>query len=212
MIGAFYQPQFVLIDIDTLKTLSDRDYLAGLAESIKHAVIRDADFFRFHEQNLEAIRSRDAAILPALLERNVQIKADIVARDERETTGLRALLNFGHTVGHAVETLMARTADPWRHGEAVAAGMAAACEMSVVARRLPRGDAERIIALVERMGLPVAAPLADARPDIHRLMQLDKKVAAGRLRFVLADEIGHATLYDDIELAWIDAGLDRVLA
>ncbi|HOA75054.1 MAG TPA: 3-dehydroquinate synthase [Phycisphaerae bacterium] len=211
MIGAFYQPQFVLIDINTLETLSARDYIAGLAESVKHAIIRDADFFAFHESNLDAIRSRDPALLPALLERNVQIKADVVARDERETTGLRALLNFGHTIGHAVESLMARMDLPWRHGEAVAVGMAAAAEMSVAAGRLDRADAERIIALLERIDLPVCAPLAEARADIHKLMQLDKKVAAGKLRFVLADRIGQATLYDDIQPAWIDAGLDRVL-
>lgn len=211
MIGAFYQPQFVLMDIDTLKTLSVRDYRAGLAESIKHAVIRDEAFFDFHEKNIDAIGSQDPSILASFLEHNVRIKADVVAQDERETTGLRALLNYGHTIGHAIESLMGRTENPWRHGEAVAAGMVAAAEMSVVAGRLGRSDAERIIALIERMQLPIRAPLASARADINRLMQLDKKVAAGNLRFVLPDAIGRATLYDDIQPAWIEAGLDRVL-
>lgn len=212
MIGAFHQPRFVLIDIDTLGTLSERDYLAGLAESIKHAVIRDCAFFDFHEQNLDAIRSRDPAILPAMLERNVRIKAEIVALDERETTGLRALLNFGHTVGHAIEALMAKTDDPWRHGEAVAVGMVAACEMSVDAGRLTREAGERVVDLIERIGLPVRAPLASARADIDRLMQLDKKVAAGKVRFVLADSIGHASLCEDIKPVWLETAVDRVLA
>jgi 3-dehydroquinate synthase len=212
MIGAFYQPHFVLMDTDTLATLGERDYLAGLAESIKHAVIRDAAFLERHERDLDAIRRREPAVVSALLERNVQIKAEIVALDERETTGMRALLNFGHTVGHAIETLMARGAEPWRHGEAVATGMVAACEMGVVAGRMSRVDAERVIEVIRRYGLPLTVPLAAARADILRLMSADKKVAAGRLRFVLADGIGRATLYDDIQPAWIEAGLDRVLA
>jgi 3-dehydroquinate synthase len=212
MIGAFYQPQFVLIDTDTLKTLSERDYIAGLAESIKHAVIRDAAFFDLHERHAEAIRSRERSILAGLLERNVQIKAEIVAADEREITGLRALLNFGHTVGHAIEHLMAHHGEPWRHGEAVAVGMVAACRMSVVAGRMSSDQADRVIALLSRLGLPVSAPLVTSRQEILRLMSADKKVAAGRLRFVLPTRIGHADLYDDIEPAWIEAGLDAVLA
>jgi len=131
MIGAFYQPLFVLIDTATLSTLSRRDFVAGLAESVKHAVIRDAAFFDWHESNCDAILAHDADALGRLIERNVQIKAQIVSLDERETTGMRALLNFGHTVGHAIETVMARRGEPWRHGEAVAAGMVAACEVSV---------------------------------------------------------------------------------
>jgi 3-dehydroquinate synthase len=211
MIGAFYQPQFVLIDTNTLATLSKRDYIAGWAESVKHAVIRDPAFFDLHEQNVEAIASRDPTIIARLLERNVRIKAEIVAADEREITGERALLNFGHTVGHAIESLMSHTDTPWRHGEAVAVGMVAACEMSVAANRLPRADAERIIALIQRMNMPANVSLTAARDDILRLMNADKKVAAGKLRFVLADRIGHASLYDDIQPAWVAAGLDRVL-
>ncbi len=211
MIGAFYQPLFVLIDTATLRTLSDRDFRAGLAESIKHAVIRDADFFAWHEKNADHVLACDTDALGALVEHNVRIKADVVSQDERETSGLRALLNFGHTVGHAIESLMARQGDPWRHGEAVAAGMVAAVEMSVAAGRLDRAAAERIAAIVDRMKLPVTAPLAGQRDRIISLMQSDKKVAAGKLRFVLADRIGRATLYDDIRPEWIEAGLDRVL-
>jgi len=212
LIGAFYQPVFVLIDTLTLATLSDRDYRAALAESIKHAVIREAGFFDWHEQHVETVLSREPAALAPLIERNVRIKAAIVARDERETSGLRALLNFGHTVGHAIETALARRGDPWRHGECVAVGMVAAVEMSVAAGKLERSAAERVIALLERFGLPTRAPLAGCESELMEVMTADKKVAAGKLRFVLADAIGQATLYGDIQPAWIEAGLSRCLA
>ena len=211
MIGAFYQPRFVLIDPAVLATLSERDFRAGLAESVKHAVIRDAEFFAWHERYADDMRARRIECLPELFEHNVRIKADIVARDERETTGERALLNFGHTIGHAVESLMARRNQSWRHGEAVALGMVAAAEMSVAANLLDRASAERIAAVIERIGLPTTAPLGDARDELTTLMALDKKVAAGQLRFVLADAIGKAHLHADIRASWIAAGLDRVL-
>jgi 3-dehydroquinate synthase len=211
MIGAFYQPRFVLIDTSTLRTLSERDFRAGLAESIKHAVVRDADFFDWHERNAATVLECDTNALGELIERNVRIKAEIVALDEREVSGMRALLNFGHTVGHAIESAMARRGDPWRHGECVAVGMVAAAEMSVVAGRLDATSARRIQASIDRLGLPVTAPLASAREEINGLMRSDKKVAAGKLRFVLADRIGQATLYDDIREEWIAAGLDAVL-
>lgn len=211
MIGAFYQPLFVLIDTDTLATLSERDFRAGLAESIKHAVIRDAAFFEWHERSADTILSLDRETLGELIQHNVRIKAEIVALDERETSGVRALLNFGHTLGHAVEAAMMRQDDPWRHGEAVAVGMVAATEMSAAAGRLARADAERIVALIERVGLPTSAPLAGRRAELVDLMAADKKAAAGRLRFVLADAIGRATLYDDIHPDWINAALDRTL-
>jgi len=211
MIGAFHQPLFVLIDTDTLSTLSERDYVAGLAESIKHAVIRDAAFFAWHERNAGAIVARQPEILPELFEHNVRIKAEIVAQDERETSGLRALLNFGHTVGHAIEAAMARRGEPWRHGEAVAVGMVAAAEMSVVSGRLDRPSVDRIVTLLERTGLPVRAPLADARDELTTLMRADKKVSVGKIRFVLVEAIGQAVLCDDVRPSWIAAGLDRVL-
>jgi 3-dehydroquinate synthase len=211
MIGAFYQPKFVLIDTSTLSTLSDRDFRAGLAESVKHAVIRDASFFDWHVEHVDTVLSYQPEALGALIERNVRIKADIVAQDERETTGIRALLNFGHTIGHAIESTMAKQGEPWRHGEAVAAGMVAACEMSVVADLMTRSDADRVTSLLERMGLPVSAPLADQRASILGLMQLDKKVAQGKVRFVLADGIGSARLHDQVPAEWIEAGLQKVL-
>lgn len=211
MIGAFYQPHFVLIDPQVLSTLSARDFRAGLAESIKHAIIRDAEFFTWHEDHADGLRDGRGADLVELFARNVRIKAEIVAQDEREVSGVRALLNFGHTFGHAVETAMARRGQPWRHGEAVAAGMVAAAHMSVAAGLLQASEAERIAAVVERFGLPTQASLADARDELMTLMRADKKVAAGKLRFVLAEGIGHGVLCDKIELAWIEAGLERIL-
>jgi 3-dehydroquinate synthase len=210
MIGAFYQPLFVLIDTDTLRTLSGRDFKAGLAESVKHAVIRDPEFFLFHEHFLNLILTHDPEAMGQLIERNVQIKAAVVAQDERETTGMRALLNFGHTIGHAIEAAMAKQGDSWRHGECVAAGMAAACEMSVVSGRLDRAIADRIVSLLERIGLPTQAPLARARTELMQYINADKKAAGGNLRFVLAEAIGRARLYDDIQPAWIEAALRRV--
>lgn len=211
LIGSFYQPKFVLIDTDTLSTLDPRDFRAGSAESIKHAVIRDADFMTWHEENADAIRTCKTGIRVELVARNIQIKADVVAEDERETAGIRALLNFGHTIGHTIETAMARRGDPWRHGEAVAVGMVAAAEMSVVSGLLDKASADRIAAGIEKLGLPITASLADARTELMDLMRLDKKVAAGKIRFTLIDAIGQATLYDDIQTNWINAGLDRVL-
>ncbi len=211
MVGSFYQPKFVLIDTLTLSTLSKRDFLAGLSESVKHAIIKDADFFDWHEANAETILSLDMETLGELVERNVRIKASVVAEDEREVSGQRALLNFGHTIGHAVEAAMMRQGHPWRHGEAISVGMVAAAEMSVVAGKLERIAAERIVALLEKIGLPTHAPLGKFRDDLLKLMHADKKAHAGRVRFVLADRIGQATLYDDIQPEWIDAGLDRAV-
>ncbi|MHC4443015.1 MAG: 3-dehydroquinate synthase [Planctomycetota bacterium] len=211
MIGSFYQPKLVLIDTATLKTLSERDFRAGLAESIKHGIIRDADFFAWHEENVESILGYDLEALNTLSEHNVRIKADIVAKDERELTGLRSLLNFGHTIGHAIESAMARKGDPWRHGECVAVGMVAACEMSVVAGKLDGQSADRVTTLLERAKLPTSAPLVSGRGELMDLMRSDKKVAAGKIRFVLLDTIGKAKLHEDIKPAWIEAGLDRVI-
>jgi len=211
MIGAFYQPKFVLIDTATLKTLTERDFRAGLAESIKHAIIRDAEFFDWHEKNIESILVCDIETMNDLSEHNVKIKAEIVAQDERETTGLRALLNFGHTIGHAIETAMARHGDPWRHGECVATGMVAACEMSVAAGKLDRASVDRVAELLKRTKLPTSAPLANARDELMSLMRSDKKVAVGKIRFVLADAIGNARLYPDIEQKLINVGMDKVL-
>ena len=201
LIGAFHQPRFVLADPDTLLSLPDREWTSGLAEVVKHALISDEALFQFLEDRWDAVVERDPAVVPPLVRRAAAVKARVVEQDEREA-GLRAILNFGHTFGHAIE----RTAGygVFTHGEAVAIGMRAALHLS---RRL-RGDldADRADRLVAR--IPVPPGLESLGVDeLMDAMQTDKKVQAGRLRLVLLDRIGHAYVTDqaeraDIEDAW----------
>ena len=190
MIGAFYQPRLVVADIDTLRTLPAREVSAGIAEIIKHGAIADAGFFAWLEQHMEGLRALDPAIVGDAVRRCCEIKAEVVASDETES-GVRAILNFGHTFGHAIEAGMGYGA--WLHGEAVGAGMVIAADLS---RRLGMLDAPavtRIRALCERAGLPVRAPaLSVAR--MVALMQVDKKAEAGAVRFVVLDGLGRAVL------------------
>ena len=154
MIGAFHQPRLVLADTDTLETLPERELRSGLAEVIKHGLIRDAEFFAWLEKNIGRLLSREAAALEHAVLRSVAIKAEVVAQDEREN-GLRRVLNFGHTFGHAIETGLGYGA--WLHGEAVAAGMAMAADLSRQLGYLSEADTGRIRALLQRAGLPTAA-------------------------------------------------------
>jgi 3-dehydroquinate synthase len=208
LIGAFYQPRLVLMDIHTLDTLDDRDFHAGLAESIKHGAIRDAAFLDWHEANADAILAKHPAVLAELLERNVRIKADVVAADEREA-GLRAILNFGHTIGHAVEQLMHYE---WRHGEAVAVGIAAAAHIAARRNIMSSADAERLIAILRRFGLPTAVPGHLSSDDIVTLTRRDKKVAGGKVRFVLVPRFGETTFRDDITEDDIRAAVEATRA
>ena len=194
LIGAFYQPRLVLMDIAALDTLTDRDFRAGLAESIKHAAIRDASFFEWQEANIGRILSRDRDVMIDLLERNVRIKADVVAADERET-GLRAILNFGHTIGHAVESLVNYE---WRHGECVAVGMLAAAWIAVRRSIMREEDARRLRAILKLLDLPTEIPENISVEAIMRLTRMDKKVAEGRVRFVLVSQFGETTMRDDV--------------
>jgi 3-dehydroquinate synthase len=190
MVGAFYQPAEVAIALDTLQTLPEREYLSGLGEVIKYGVIHDADFFGQLEQDAELLRQRDAATLAAVVGRCCVIKADVVSRDETEG-GLRAILNFGHTFGHAIEATCGY--GTWLHGEAVAIGMVYAAALSVSHQGLDADDATRITALLERVGLPVK--LAADSPNWERLrsaMSADKKSQQRVPRWVLADRLGHA--------------------
>jgi 3-dehydroquinate synthase len=203
MIGAFHQPIAVIADTDLLATLPGRELNAGLAEVIKYGLICDAGFFAWLEQNIDALLTRDAAALQRAIYRSCEIKAGIVGRDEREQ-GDRALLNFGHTFGHAIESATGYV--DWLHGEAVATGMLIAADMSARLQHLAAADVERIRRLLLRAGLPVAAPQIGADSALG-YMRIDKKVKAGRVRLVLLERIGHAVLTG----SYPDAALDATL-
>jgi 3-dehydroquinate synthase len=206
LIGAFHQPRMVLIDPTTLATLDVRDLRSGLAESVKHGVIRDAALFEWQERWAESILSRDEQTLGELIERNCRIKAAVVAADERES-GLRAILNFGHTIGHAIESDQRYAL---RHGECVAIGMVAAAEIAVVRGMLPRSDADRIRRLLEKFGLPTRVDRTIDLSVLMAFMQKDKKIAAGRLRFVLPTAIGQAVTVSDVTPEQIAAGVRAI--
>jgi len=190
MIGAFYQPLAVLCDLATLDTLPPRELSAGLAEVIKYGPIHDMAFFDWIEANIDALLARDAAALAHAVRRSCEIKAWVVGCDERES-GLRAILNFGHTFGHAIEAGMGY--GQWLHGEAVGCGMVMAAQLS---QRLGGVDAafvRRLTRLIERAGLPVAGPALGPRRYLE-LMRVDKKAEAGEIRFVLLDAPGTAVV------------------
>jgi 3-dehydroquinate synthase len=191
MLGAFYQPERVIADLDTLDTLPDRELRAGLAEVIKYGPIADAGFLCWIEGNLDALLARDKAVLGYAVRRSCEIKADVVGQDEREQ-GLRAILNFGHTIGHAIEAGMGY--GEWLHGEAVACGMVLAADLSHRMGLMPVDFVVRLRALVERAGLPVQPPRLGAERYLS-LMRVDKKAEAGAIRFVLVEELGRAGLH-----------------
>ncbi len=203
MIGAFHQPLAVIADVAALGSLPDRELRAGVAEVIKHAFILDAAFVDWLEANIERLLGREPGTLEQAVRRSCELKARVVAADEREA-GVRAILNFGHTFAHAIETGAGYGA--WLHGEAVAAGMVMAAELSVRAGLLARPDAERLRALVARAGLPVAGPaLAPGR--MLELMQVDKKAERGELRFVLLSAVGNAVVRGGISEAHVLAAI-----
>jgi 3-dehydroquinate synthase len=193
MIGAFYQPQLVLADTETLQTLPDKELSAGLAEVIKYGLIRDLPFLEWLEQNMDKLLARDTAALQYAIARSCHNKAEVVAADERES-GERALLNLGHTFGHAIESGMGYGV--WLHGEGVAAGTVMAADLSCRLGWISAQDVERVRALFERAGLPVTAPDLGVDKYID-LMGLDKKVEGGKMRFVLLKKIGQAVVYGD---------------
>ncbi|MEO5574451.1 MAG: 3-dehydroquinate synthase [Gammaproteobacteria bacterium] len=193
MIGAFYQPRCVIADTDTLRTLPERELSAGLAEVIKYGLISDAAFFAWLEINMDALRARDPAALIYAIERSCRNKADVVAADERES-GVRALLNLGHTFGHAIETGMGYGV--WLHGEAIGAGMLMAADLSWRLGWLSAEDKERTKNLLVRAGLPVFAPAEISRERFAELMAVDKKVMDGKLRLILLKAIGQAVITD----------------
>ena len=194
MIGAFYQPQLVVCDLDLLKTLPAREMSAGLAEVIKYGPIADMQFFDWIERNVDALRAGEASVLAHAVKRSCEIKADVVGQDERET-GLRAVLNFGHTFGHAIESGMGYGA--WLHGEAVGCGMVMAAQLSQRLGLVDSAFVDRLKTLIERAGLPVTAPVLSTTDNAGRyleLMRVDKKAEAGEIRFIVINGPGKAAL------------------
>ncbi len=188
LVGAFYQPQLVLCDLDTLKTLPEREFVSGLAEVIKYGVIYDAILFAQLERNLPNLLQREAATLALTIARCCEIKADVVGQDETES-GLRAILNFGHTIGHAIENSSGY--GKFLHGEAISIGQVAAAKLSHSLLGLPASAVERLAKLLAAAGLPVKIKLSAARrKKLFAAMLLDKKVSAGEVKFVLAEKIG----------------------
>ncbi|HZL79724.1 MAG TPA: 3-dehydroquinate synthase [Candidatus Limnocylindrales bacterium] len=205
LVGAFYQPQLVLCDLDALKTLPKREYVSGLAEVIKYGVIYDAILFARLERNLPKLLQRDAATLAAVVARCCEIKAEVVGQDETES-GLRAILNFGHTIGHAIENSSGY--GKFLHGEAIAIGQVAAAKLSQKILGLPSGDVARIEKLFARVGLPVKTRLnATQRKKLFAAMKLDKKVSSGEVKFVLAEKIGRVSWGRNVSAELIESVL-----
>jgi len=190
MIGAFYQPRRVLCDLDTLVTLPPRELSAGLAEVIKYGPIHDMDFLDWIEAHIDALIARDPQALAHAVRRSCEIKAEVVGQDERET-GLRAILNFGHTFGHAIESGLGY--GEWLHGEAVGCGMVMAAQLSQRLGGIDAAFVRRLTALIGRAGLPVVAPALGAERYLE-LMRVDKKAEAGEIRFVVIDRPGSASV------------------
>ena len=194
MIGAFYQPLCVIADTLTLTTLDDRQLSSGLSEVIKYGLINDPNFFDWLEKNMPALMARDQGMLAEAIERSCKDKADVVASDEREQ-GVRALLNLGHTFGHAIETGMGY--GNWLHGEAIAVGMLMAADLSQRMGWMEQAAVDRIKALFVAAGLPVLAPEGMTAEQFMTLMSVDKKVQDGQIRLILLNGIGQAVISDD---------------
>ncbi len=202
MIGAFYQPKAVLIDTTTLETLPPREFSAGMAEVIKYGIIYDADFFQWLEGNVAALKAKQPEALAYAIERCCQIKADVVAQDETES-GLRAILNLGHTFGHAIEAEQGY--GNWLHGEAVSAGMVIASLVAEQKQWQSASEVRRVIDLLAAFDLPVKAPEDMNYDTFMRHMRHDKKVKSGKIRFVLPQGIGKAVVTDNVEDALLEA-------
>lgn len=209
MIGAFYQPKGVYIDTDTLKTLPERELSAGLAEVIKHGVLADSKYFSAVEKDIDQLRQKDESALIRAIKGSCEIKAAVVAEDEKES-GKRALLNFGHTFAHAIETGMGY--GHWLHGEAVGVGLVMAADLSVRLGRCSLDDAQRIKTLVEKAGLPITGPEEVGTDAMLAFMAKDKKATDQGLRFVLIDgSIGKTEVVQDVPLSVLRETLEAGL-
>jgi 3-dehydroquinate synthase len=204
LIGAFHHPSLLIDDVEVLKTLPPREFNQGFAEIIKHAVIVDAEMFGAL-RNMEAT---DALALQSLIKRNIEIKSKIVAKDERDQTGERAILNFGHTIGHAIE----RAGDyhKFLHGEAVSLGIVAACAISVKKGGLSPGESDAIVDLLRQFNLPTQLPKAFPREKIIETLKFDKKFEGGNVRFVVTPRIGSARLATDVTMQDIRKAIDEL--
>ena len=204
LVGAFKQPTAVLADITTLQTLPPVEFAAGMAEVVKYGVILDAEFFAYLEANIDGLNSRDDGVLRTVIARSCQLKADVVEQDERETTGIRAALNYGHTYAHAFETLCVY--GQMLHGEAVAVGMLCASRLAERLGRITTEDTARQFRLLQALELPTAPPKLDEN-EVLAVMRRDKKATAGRLRFILPTKLGHVELVDGVAAEDALAGL-----
>ncbi|MDP9291274.1 MAG: 3-dehydroquinate synthase [Verrucomicrobiota bacterium] len=201
LIGAFHQPRLVLADVDTLRTLPEREFNSGMAEVIKHGIIRDRAM-------LESLKNFDREDLAPLVTRNVEIKAAIVSRDERETSGERALLNFGHTLGHAIEN--AAGYGHYLHGEAISLGIIAACRLSMRKAGFSQSDFDLVLERLGQFKLPTHLPKEVSTASIMTALSTDKKFQDGNIRYVLAREIGDAFLADDVTPAEIGQAVEEL--
>ena len=205
MVGAFWQPLGVLIDTQVLSTLPDREYRSGLAEVVKYGVILDAEFFAYLESHVGELNERDPAVLQTVIARCCRLKADVVEQDEREETGVRAVLNYGHTFCHALEAITGY--GEWLHGEAVSIGMLCASRLAERLGRVDAGLTRRQETLLAALGLPVALPAVD-RDEMLAAMSRDKKVSHGQLRFVLPTRLGHVELVGDVDPLLVRGALE----
>jgi 3-dehydroquinate synthase len=206
LVGAFYQPRLVLCDLGTLSSLPQREYRSGLAEVIKYGVIYDADLFQQLERYLPKLLQREASALGTIVGRCCEIKAEVVRQDETES-GLRAILNFGHTVGHALEAISHY--GKYLHGEAISIGQVAATRLSSKVLGLPEPDSQRIVALLKRAGLPTDLKVSSAQKSrLFAAMKLDKKVTSGEIKFVLAKRIGQVRFGQKVSPALLDSILN----
>lgn len=207
MIGAFYQPKAVIIDTNVLNSLPQRELSAGLAEVIKYGLIRDRDFYQWLQSNMPGLMQRNPELLAEAIERSCINKAEVVADDETEQ-GNRALLNFGHTFGHAIET--ATNYSSWLHGEAVGAGMMMAAQFSADLGWLANDELEPLRAMLEAAGLPTTPPSTMAADDFLQLMARDKKVLSGAIRLVLLKSVGEAVVTEDFSIETLTSSLTNM--
>lgn len=208
LVGAFHQPKLVLSDVETLKTLSEKDIRSGLAEVIKYGIISDKEFFKYLEENIKKIKQQDLEILTEIVTKCSKIKAKVVEEDEKEL-GIRAILNLGHTLGHTLETIT--NYNKYSHGEAIAIGMVYAAKLSIKLGKLNINEFERIETLIRSIGLPIKIKEDLEVDKFVKIMQLDKKVRAGKIRFILPTKIGEVTITDNVPMNILKMELEKML-